>query len=513
MIRKLFSKNFLYIVVLLVASISVFGAEKTLQLSSSAKFGTESGSTLAQEEVTWTATSLSGDIRNTFNSATYLGQQFGTSSAPWTGKFSAVFSESVVSVRIVANTGGKADLSVVVGGTTFYSASQDTVAVVKKTDVSPNTYEFTGSGSGELVISVSNTSQAFYLNSVVVTTVSGSSIVVNPTTLNFEEVVVNESKSLTFVLNGSGLTSAVSLTTNNALFSVSPSSVSPVDGLINNQLITVTYSPTAVSNISSTAIIAMNCGGTVASVSASGVCVAMPIFELVADASNLLEGDEIVLVSADAYSGNYYAMNKFVGGDNNCKSTIVQVEDNQIGVSPSSDIAIITLEGNSASGWNLSTSEGYFYAVSSSSNYMKAKAEVDESATWDISIGSEASIVARGDKTRNNIRFYATVSSQLFSCYESGKQKAVAIYKKKSQGSTGIENPVIKPSREVSEQKVYASNGVVYAKFNGTKSIKVFAITGQILDSKMATNNYSIALRNGIYIVKLNQQTYKVLVK
>ncbi|MBO5975447.1 MAG: hypothetical protein J6P95_07040, partial [Paludibacteraceae bacterium] len=203
--RKLFSKKYFYIVSLLVASFSAFGAEKTLQLSSSAKFGTESGSTLAQEDVTWTATSLSGDIRNTFNMATYQGQQFGTSSAPWTGNFSAVFSESVVSVRIIANTGGKADLSVAVGGTTFYSASQDTIAVVKKTDASPNTYEFTGSGSGELVVSVSNTSQAFYLNSIVVTTVSGSSIVANPTTLNFGDVVVNESKSLTFVLNGVGL--------------------------------------------------------------------------------------------------------------------------------------------------------------------------------------------------------------------------------------------------------------------------------------------------------------------
>ena len=513
MIRKLFSKKCFYIVFLLVASFSAFGAEKTLQLSSSAKFGTESGSTLAQEDVTWTATSLSGDIRNTFNTATYLGQQFGTSSAPWTGNFSAVFSESVVSVRIIANTGGEADLSVAVGGTTFYSASQDTIAVVKKTDASPNTYEFTGSGSGELVVSVSNTSQAFYLNSIVVTTVSGSSIVANPTTLNFGDVVVNESKSLTFVLNGVGLTNAVSLSTNNASFTVSPSSVSPIDGVINNQLITVNYSPTAVSSNLSTAVITMSSEEAVASVSVSGTCVAMPIFELVTDASTLLEGDEMALVSADAYSGNYYAMNKFVGGDNNCKSTIVQVEDNQIGVSPSSDIAIITLERNSSSGWNLSTSEGYLYAASSSYNYMKAKADVDETATWDISIGSETSIVARGDKTRNNIRFYATVSSQLFSCYESGKQKPIAIYKKKSQGSTGIENPVVKPSREVNEQKVYANSGVIYAKFNGTKSIKVFAITGQLLDSKMATDNYSLALRNGIYIVKLNQQTYKVLVK
>lgn len=512
MVRKLFSKIFLYISVLLVVNTSVFAETKTLQLSSEAKFGTDSGSTLTQEDVTWTATTLSGAIRNTFNAATYSGQQFGTSSAAWTGSFSATFSESVVSVDVMANTGGKADLSVSVGGTTFNCNSQDVANVEKKSDANPNTYRFVGSGSGAVVVSVANTSQAFYLNSIVVTTVSGSAIVVNPSSLIFNEVVVNETKSLTFVLNGAGLTNAVTLSSSNALFSVSPSLISPTDGKILNEVVTVTYSPTAVGTTSS-ATITLNSGETTSSVVASGSCIAVPIFELVTDDSKLLSGDEIVIVSADAYNGNYYAMNKYLSEENNCKSTLVQMSDNKIAVSPSSDIAIITLR-DTTSGWLLQTSEGYLYAVSSSNNYLKAKEAKDENSIWDISIGSEASIIAQGDKTRNNLRFYATVSSQLFSCYESGKQKAVAIYKKTQGGSTGIETPVItKPSHEVNEQRVYAHNGVVYAKFNGEKSVKVFAITGQLLDSKIATNNYSIALRNGIYVVRLNQQTYKVLVK
>lgn len=514
MIRKLFSKIFFCSLVFFVVNFSAFGATKTLQLSSDVKFGTESGSTLTQDEVTWMVTTSSGAIRNVFNTANYLGQQFGTSSAAWTGSFSATFSESVVNVRVIANTGGSADLSVSVGETTFYCNSQETAEVEKKSDAQPNTYEFIGGGSGAVVISVTNTSQAFYLNSIIVTTVSGSSIVVTPTSMDFGEVVKDETKSLTFVLNATGLTNAVTLSSDNALFSVSPSSLSPTDGAINNQSVTVSFSPTTVSNIASMATISISSGEASASVSVSGTCIAVPQFELVTDASTLFAGDEIVLVCADAYSGNYYAMNKYVDGDNNCKTTIVQVADDKVEVSPSSDVAIITLEGNSTSGWNLNTSEGYFYAVSSSSNYLKTKETIDENATWDIAIDTETSIVARGDKTRNNIRFYATVSSQLFSCYESGKQKAIVIYKKVAQDPMGIENPVItKPSREVNEQKVYVKGGVVCAEFNGTKFVKVFAITGQLLDAQTATSNYTISLRNGIYVVKLNQQTYKVLVK
>lgn len=514
MIRKLFSKFFSCSLILFVVNLSAFGATKTLQLSSDVKFGTESGSTLTQDGVIWTATTLSGAIRNTFNSANYLGQQFGTSSAAWTGNFSATFSESVVNVRVIANTGGSADLSVSVGETTFYCNSQEIVEIEKKSDAQPNTYEFIGSGSGAVVISVANTSQAFYLNSIIVTTVSGSSIVVMPTSMDFGEVVKDETKSLTFVLNATGLTNVVTLSSNNALFSVSPSVISPTDGVINNQSITVSFSPTTISNIASLATIYMSSGEANASVSVSGTCIAVPQFTLVTDASTLSTGDEIVLVCADAYSGNYYAMNKYVDGENNCKATVVQVVDDKVEVSPSSDIAVITLEGNSTLGWNLNTSEGYLYAVSSSANNLKTKDTVDENATWDISVDTETSIVAQGDKTRNNIRFYATVSSQLFSCYESGKQNAIAIYKKVAQDPMGFENPVItKPSREVNAQKVYAKDGVVYAEFNGTKSVKVFAITGQLLDAQTATSNYTIALRNGIYVIKLNQQTYKVLVK
>ena len=65
---------------------------------------------------------------------------------------------------------------------------------------------------------------------------------------------------------------------------------------------------------------------------------------------------------------------------------------------------------------------GYLYAASSSSNYLKTKSTLDDNGKWSISIGGEpyaATVKSTGSYTRNWLRY--NTSSKLFSCYSSGQ--------------------------------------------------------------------------------------------
>lgn len=137
----------------------------TLTLSSSYKFGTETGSTLnADDKIVWTVNTASGTIQNAYQNG-YFGQQFGTGSSAWTGSFDADFSNKTISkIEIVANTGSKATISVKVGDTNFGQSASITRNLNKKT-----TYSFEGSANGKVSLSVSNTSKAFYLGEIKVT--------------------------------------------------------------------------------------------------------------------------------------------------------------------------------------------------------------------------------------------------------------------------------------------------------------------------------------------------------
>lgn len=159
------------LVFMICGGVSFGQTEKSvkLTLSSSAKFGTASGSTLTQNGVTWTVTStVDGKIQNSY-STTYNGQQFGTSNAVWAGNFSTSnIAGKIKKVEIAANTGGSANLSVKVGTTDFTSNTATSVAVEKKSS-GINTYTFTGDAEGKIVVSLTGTSKACYLGSIIVT--------------------------------------------------------------------------------------------------------------------------------------------------------------------------------------------------------------------------------------------------------------------------------------------------------------------------------------------------------
>jgi len=157
-------------------------------------------------------------------------------------------------------------------------------------------------------------------------------------------------------------------------------------------------------------------------------------YELVTDAASLADGDKIILVNNEA--------SKAMGAakTNNYGAVDVEIKNNII---VTEDANVITLEAQD-NNWALKTNDGYLYAASSSSNHLKAKAEVDSNAIAAINIADNAaSIIFQGSNTRNNLRY--NKSSVLFSCYASG-QEPVYIYKATSNVPTvTVEAPVLSP--------------------------------------------------------------------
>jgi hypothetical protein len=76
---------------------------------------------------------------------------------------------------------------------------------------------------------------------------------------------------------------------------------------------------------------------------------------------------------------------------------------------------------------------GFLYAASSSSNYLRTKAELDDNGKWAISFNQDgvASIVAQGTNSRNVMQYNS--GSTLFSCYVSASQKPVYLYVKEEE--------------------------------------------------------------------------------
>ena len=71
--------------------------------------------------------------------------------------------------------------------------------------------------------------------------------------------------------------------------------------------------------------------------------------------------------------------------------------------------------------------EGYLYTASSSNNYLRTQATVDNNASWAITITEGVtSVVATASSNRNVMRYN---TSGMFSCYASASQQPVALYK------------------------------------------------------------------------------------
>lgn len=160
-------------------------------------------------------------------------------------------------------------------------------------------------------------------------------------------------------------------------------------------------------------------------------------WNLVADAATLAVGKEIVIVA----SGSNYAM----GEDNGNNRTAVNVtkSSDKSTIELTVSIQVITLEEGKVDGtFAFNVGNGYLYAASSSSNYLKTKATLDNNGSWSITVDSEgiATIKAQGTYTRNWLR--KNSNSTLFACYSSG-QSDISIYMKSGGTITYYATPIV----------------------------------------------------------------------
>ena len=145
-------------------------------------------------------------------------------------------------------------------------------------------------------------------------------------------------------------------------------------------------------------------------------------WELVTDVSELAAGKQIIIVAKD-YN---YALSTTQNGNNRGQAAVTKVGNT---VTVGSDVQIITLEAGTKTGtFAFNVGNGYLYAASSSSNYLRTEENLSDNSSWTIEIADGvATIVAQGTNTRNTMQYNS--GSSLFACYSSASQKAICLYK------------------------------------------------------------------------------------
>ena len=94
------------------------------------------------------------------------------------------------------------------------------------------------------------------------------------------------------------------------------------------------------------------------------------------------------------------------------------------------------------------------------------------------------------------------------SCYmlTTGEGKATA---------TEVNCPTIETSVENNQMvaDIYSNNGELYVNCEGEATLRIFSVTGQMVQNTTINNSYTTALEQGVYVVFLNDKAVKVAIK
>ena len=205
--------------------------------------------------VAWTVTSTATTLVTAANTVSRTYQfYFGNSNnkpGTLTLKTSGI-SGTIKSISIkakVQKAESNATIAMSVNGSSYTSGDATSVKI---SGTSFNTYTFTGSSSGEIIITAGNfTAGYFGIASITIVyeeaTSTTPTLKASSTSLSFPQTEANTSSSQTFTLNGTNLTGNATLSLSGTyakLFNVTPTTVTPTDGAITDETVTVTYAPT-----------------------------------------------------------------------------------------------------------------------------------------------------------------------------------------------------------------------------------------------------------------------------
>jgi hypothetical protein len=161
-------------------------------------------------------------------------------------------------------------------------------------------------------------------------------------------------------------------------------------------------------------------------------------FTLVENVNDLVIGSNIVIA---ANGDKNFAMSTDQKTNNRGEADAVKSADKKT-LTLTETVQVFTLEAGTVEGTYAfhcvnGTAEGYIYAASSSSNYLRTKKELDDNGSWTIVISNnEALITAQGENSRKILRRNA--GDKLYSCYGSATQQAVYLYQAGSLPDPGM---------------------------------------------------------------------------
>ena len=150
-------------------------------------------------------------------------------------------------------------------------------------------------------------------------------------------------------------------------------------------------------------------------------------------ASTITSGKHYIIVNNDAGR----AMGE--QASNNRQADGVTISGQTASVASEANVVEFVIYGPDADGYfTIYDGNGYLYAASSSSNYLKTQTTNDDNGRWSISFGEGgvASIVAQGSNTRNVMQYNPNNGNPIFACYASDKpQKPVYLYEKDGEAA------------------------------------------------------------------------------
>ncbi len=161
-------------------------------------------------------------------------------------------------------------------------------------------------------------------------------------------------------------------------------------------------------------------------------------FTLVENVNDLVIGSNIVIA---ANGDKNFAMSTDQKTNNRGEADAVKSADKKT-LTLTETVQVFTLEAGTVEGTYAfhcvnGTAEGYIYAASSSSNYLRTRASKDANASWKITISdNEAVLVAQGTNSRKYLRRNA--DDKLYSGYGGATQQSVYLYQAGSLPDPGM---------------------------------------------------------------------------
>ena len=151
------------------------------------------------------------------------------------------------------------------------------------------------------------------------------------------------------------------------------------------------------------------------------------VWKLVTDASKLIANYDDPMRVIIAAKDSDVAISTTQNNNNRSQANISKNDDT---ITFGNDVQIFDLLAGTSTGTFgfFDTNEnGFIYAASSSSNYLRTESTLSANSSWKITISADgtATIVAQGTNTRKNLQY--NKNSSIFSCY-STTQQAVCIY-------------------------------------------------------------------------------------